>query len=306
MGFFGVIGNRDYIKLRGDKRPFWEFLDGQPDGWLSSLAYARTDTPQDRPMIWDCGAWSYRTEDVPKLGRHPVTPAWALEQYRRLAHAGDLVIAPDHMLIPGLGDLTTRRTFNRASAENFLTLVQAAPFTPMVAIHGITMDERLRTADYMVGLGYTHLALGGLAGQASRRQLCIDVVSTMRAAFPAVYLHVLGLSSPGFASVWYDIGVNSFDGASHFKQAFMAGAFFSREDGKLMKHNAAKADEVITAPVCDCMACATLRTDGIDTRRYGSNEHNMGRAAHNLNQLMGALEWVRLRKADRQLRLCLV
>lgn len=35
-----------------------------------------------------------------------------------------------------------------------------------------------------------------------------------------------------------------------------------------------------------CLACRRLRAEGVDTRSYGSNEHNMGRAAHNLNQLM--------------------
>jgi len=63
MRYFGVIGNRDYIKIKCKKRPYWEFLDEQPDGWLSSLTYRRNDIPNDRPLIMDCGAWSYKHND---------------------------------------------------------------------------------------------------------------------------------------------------------------------------------------------------------------------------------------------------
>jgi hypothetical protein len=33
-----------------------------------------------------------------------------------------------------------------------------------------------------------------------------------------------------------------------------------------------------------------LASDDVDTRRYGSNETNMGRTAHNMGQLMQALD----------------
>ena len=36
--YVGVVGNRDYIKINGEKRPFWEFLDREPEWWLCSLA----------------------------------------------------------------------------------------------------------------------------------------------------------------------------------------------------------------------------------------------------------------------------
>ena len=111
-----------------------------------------------------------------------------------------------------------------------------------------------------------------------------------REAAPQVHLHVLGLSSPEYARQWNQIGVQSFDGSSHFKQAFTGGAFYTCEGPKLIKHQAARPGNVddlgIVAPECRCRACATLREVGVDTRSFGSNEHNMGRAAHNLNMLM--------------------
>jgi hypothetical protein len=291
--YYGVIGNRDYIKLGGKRRPFWEFLDREPAGWLTSLAYARKDLPLGGKKIGDCGAWSYKDAETPRLGKHDVTPVWALAGYvemLELSQADELLgIAPDHMLIPGKGyDLDARRRFNRESAAQFLQLVAGSGVTPMATAHGITTEERIGYALELVALGYRHIALGGLAGQASRKAWAVETVAACRAALPGTWLHVLGLSSPSYMTAWRALGVDSCDGSSHFKQAFTAGTFFIEAGGALGKYQAARPGELITAPPCDCRACELLRADGVDTRTYGSNETNMGRAAHNLNMLMRA------------------
>jgi hypothetical protein len=281
--YFGVIGNRDYIKLGGDKRPFWEFLDEQPAGWLTSLVYKRKDVPSGKPMIWDCGAWSYRMDKEPRY-----TPRQCAEMYKEFAPHGSMVIAPDHMLIPGV-DNVSRREINLKNAGEFLSVVESA-HVPMATVHGETLGERVDAAIQLRALGYRHIAIGGVAAQAARKAMATEIVQTIRAAVPDVYLHVLGLSSPEYARRWNEIGVDSFDGSSHFKQAFTAGAWFSRNGAKLIKHQAARPGEdvSIVSPQCECRACVALRQDGVDTRSYGSNEHNMGRAAHNLNVLMQA------------------
>lgn len=286
--YFCVIGNRDYIKIKGERRPFWEFLDTQPAGWLCSLAYRRRDLPAG-PTIHDCGAWSYKDAETPRLGRDDVTPAWAAGQYAQIARPGDFAVAPDHMLIPWPGvDIEARRRFNRESALRFIGLCPAH-LRPMAVVHGLNLPERIENARFLIGAGYDALALGGLAGQASKRQMILAVVSAIRREVPGVWLHVLGLSSPAYAAEWQRVGVDSFDGASHFKQAFTAGKFFMEQGGQLTGYQAARPGEPVTAPACDCLACLRLRAEGVDTRSYGSNEHNMGRAAHNLNQLMRAI-----------------
>lgn len=291
--YYGVIGNRDYIKLAGHRRPFWEFLDREPDGWLTSLAYDRDDLPLGGKKIGDCGAWSYKDAPAPRLGKNDVTPAYALARYVEMAErsqSDELVgVAPDHMLIPGRGyDLDARRTLNRANAAAFIELAIGSGITPMACAHGVTTEERVDYGRELLAMGYRHIALGGLAGQASRKAWAIETVRACRQALPGVRLHVLGLSSPDYMAAWRAIGVESCDGSSHFKQAFTAGTFFVEQDGRLGKFQSARPGELITAPPCDCRACATLRDDGVDTRMYGSNETNMGRAAHNLNMLMRA------------------
>ena len=293
--YYGVIGNRDYIKYHGEKRPFWEFLDRQPDGWLSSLVYMREDLPENCRMMWDCGAWSYRNEEQPKIGSNLVTPEWVLGQYVQKARPRDFVIASDHMLIPGV-DLDARRAFNSHSARRFLQIAQSTDFVPMAVVHGMNLAERIQTARDYAEMGYTALSLGGLAARASQKALILDMVAQIRLAVPNIWLHVLGLSSPDYAAAWDELGIQSYDGSSHFKQAFTAGVFYYETGGQLTKHKAAHTErgkpevvlEEIAAPACNCRACSLLREDGVDTRTYGSNENNMGRAAHNMNMLMRA------------------
>jgi hypothetical protein len=299
--YYVVVGNRDQIKYRGQKYPFWDFLDKKPDGFLSSLAYLPCpfDFP-DSHLIGDCGAWSYKNEVLPKLKKNLVTPEWALEQYQKYFKPNDFVVAPDHMLIPFEGvDLDARRQFNLESAKKFLPIATAAGFKPMATVHGMDLEERLINIGRLYEIGYRNFSLGGLAARASQRKLLLEsvtaVVKKIREVLPDAWVHVLGVSSPAYAASWSKIGVNSFDGSSHFKEAFTAGTFFTVEGSKLVKYKATRIDrssrELLTsimAPECNCLACSRMREMGIDTRTYGSNENNMGRAAHNLNMLMRA------------------
>jgi hypothetical protein len=283
MKYYGVIGNRDHIKYHGEKRPFWEFLDEQPYGYLTSLVYKRKDLP-DSPMIFDCGAWSYRNDEMPKI-----TPELALSQYLELAKPGAMLISPDHMLIPGV-DLNVRRTFNLESASRFIKICPPE-FLPMATSHGMDLEERIKHTIDLSELGYRHIAIGGVAARAAQKKLVLSMIKELRQSVPDVWLHVLGLSSPPYVKAWVDMGIDSCDGSSHFKQAFTGGAFFTIENGKLKKWQASRPTrgERPTAPLCNCTACFKLREEeGIDTRTYGSNENNMGRAAHNMNMLMKA------------------
>jgi hypothetical protein len=280
MDYYGVIGNRDHIKIKGEKRPYWEFLDEQPDGWLSSLTYHRKDLPPGKPMIMDCGAWSYKHKDVPPIDAETVIP-----QYTELVGHGSILIAPDHMLIDGV-DHAWRRNWNREQALRFLDTCPS-DYHPMSCIHGQTIDERVAHAEELLRAGYKYLAVGGVAARASQKKVVLAIVAALREVTRGAWLHVLGLSSPSFVKEWRRMGVESCDGSSHFKQAFTGGAFFTVAGDKLTKHQAVRPGESADhLPLCDCVACATLRKEGIDTRSYGSNEHNMGRAAHNQNMLM--------------------
>lgn len=297
--YFGSITKNDYIKHEGEKVPFWHFLDRQPDGWLTSLAYHRNDTPKDKRMIWDCGAWGYRKEKTPRLDGSDITPYYALQKYEEYAPPGSFVIAPDHMLMKDTNN-DLRREFNRVSALEFLQISKDSPFEPMGVVHGLEPEEYLDRCKELLDAGYEAICVGGIASRGRAKRSNIEFVEQIREVTEGAWLHVLGLSAPEYFAAWDALGVESFDGASHFFQAFRAGIFLYVEDGDLVRHKATRADKKtkepvgeITAPVCECKACSTLRSRGHDTRLYGYNQRNMGRAAHNMNMLLKAHDAIR-------------
>jgi tRNA-guanine family transglycosylase len=283
--YYCAVTKNDWIKYGAKSMPFWMFLDEHPDGFLISLAYHTPFLP-NHPMFFDCGAWSYKDKSIPKMGKDIVTAKWAYDMYCQYARDNDIIIAPDHMLIPQYGEYAERRLFNLKSATEFRALTRTSPYFPMAVVHGENTDERCEIARNYINMGYEGLAIGGLAGISSKKTIVLDAVRTLKTEFPDIKFHVLGLSSPKYAKEWYDLGIYSFDGSSHFKQAFMCGLYFMAEGESLKSYKASRVGEEITAPLCDCRACAMLRIKNVDTRSYGSNATNMGRAAHNLNHLI--------------------
>lgn len=281
--YFVSIRKRDNIL----GEPFWKYLEVQPAGWLTSLVYYRSDLPCGRKII-DCGAWTYKGEDVPRIGKDLVTTEWATQKYASMAQVGDFVVAPDHIPLPGT-DIASRVRYNHNSAEEFITSVDAG-LTAMATVHG-SVEDRMEQATHYHALGYTAIAIGGVASAAARgvrKADIVEIVEKIRSVVPRVWLHVFGVSAPAYVREWERIGVQSFDGASHFLYAFTNGVFFTQRGEKLIRNRAARPGAEPSVAECECYACATLRDAGEDTRRYGNNARNMGRAAHNLNMLMRA------------------
>lgn len=285
--YFCPLGKDDYLKLNNEYLGLWHFLEEQPDGWLMSLAFKhKCPPPETAKRFHDCGAFTYRQQSTPKIRGCFVSAAWAIAEYKLISHEGDIVLAPDH--IP-FQDIEQRQGWNRDRQCEF---IKAAPAQLpgrryAAAVHGCDIKERVENALYLYELGYRTLAIGGLVPLASDKQRCLEIVQSIKEALPNdVWLHVFGLCAPDYAKAFHDLGINSFDGASHLKEAFNAGTFFITEGNSMVKYKAVCPGSEITAPLCYCKACSTLRERGIDTRTYGSNQHNMGRAVHNLNQLL--------------------
>jgi len=271
---------------------FTELVDEQPAGWLNSLEHYRDDLPPDKINIIDNGAWSYRDEEV-----SPINAENLAETYREKAPHDSIVIAPDHMLIPGV-NIAYRRKWNKEQAVKFLELCPDY-LRPMAAVHGETTEERVEYAQWLTHIGYKYLAVGGVAGRAFEFNDICNMVKQVKAAIPSdTWLHVLGLTSLKYLKEWNQIGVTSVDGTSYWRHAF-AGKIAYLQDGELMYYDSGRIKEdpddflihvpsVSRAPECNCKACATLREHGIDTRMTGKTLNSQGNALHNLNIIMKA------------------
>ncbi len=286
--YLAVIGKTEYLKLYGRKIGIWELLEYQPSGWLCSLAFKQSLIP-NALILWDCGAYSYRYLDIPKLRGNLATPKWAIHEYKERSRIGDIIVAPDSLLLGN--NINQRRRFNYESAARFIEFTAELEGRLLMAVvHGLTVEERLERGIELYNLGYKALGIGGLVPEASNKRRNIHIIQTvveeLQKLPSKIWIHIFGLSAPAYAKAFHQLGVTSFDGASHFKEAFSAGSFFLASGEKLIKHKAVKPGEIPTAHLCNCLCCLTLRKAGIDTRRYGSNQNNKGRAIHNLNQLI--------------------
>jgi hypothetical protein len=159
----------------------------------------------------------------------------------------------------------------------------------MAVAHGMDIQERLDYVGFLVGQGYEYIALGGLAARKSDKIGNLQFVREVRQRWPDVYLHVLGLSSEDYCRNFVELGVNSFDGASHYKRGIASGYFYQGNGVDYWK--AAKQSDLIDFPECDCRSCLQLRHFGIDTRSFGNGNRNIGRATHNLNVLIKRHRW---------------
>lgn len=280
------------LRSLGEEIPFTDLLDEQPGGWLNSLSYYRNDLPKNNKAIYDCGAWSYRNAYTP-----PIDSVWAAEQYKEKANPGSMVIAPDHMLIAG-EDNEHRQKWNKREAVRFLKKCPSN-LKPMGVVHGMRPEDRIDNAQYLIDVGYQHLAVGGVAGlkRGNVFEAVVDITEAIRNAIPtSTHLHVLGRSHPNYFKEWIRVGVNSVDG-SFVSQEAIGGKLIFFEDGIQKTYRSATTPgseegflfdvpSVSQAPSCDCRCCYTLKRFGLDPRCCGSKALTQGRLFHNLNMLI--------------------
>lgn len=296
--FYCVISNRDILKIHKGtpeeiRVKIWKFMEPSPTHFLTSLAYVQKGVamPDAHRRFFDCGAWSYKFEVLPTF-----TPEQCKDLYLKIAHPGDLVAAPDHMVLTMHDKEEEKRriaiTLDNAGA--FMKALADTDLTPLAVVHGNSISIRVEMVHRLLDLGYTHLALGGLAGRAgTHRKWILELVETIvqLKQTHGFYLHVLGISALSWVRHWLALGVDSYDGSSMFFEAFTASKFyvFDPTHPDLIRKIVIKGIDPSTVPECECLACLSMRAQNIDTRQMGSNENNMGRAVHNVNIYQRAL-----------------
>ncbi len=299
--FFPVMAHNVWDKKSKEKTGVdWYDLVDETDGWLNSLHYYR-EINDDYFILYDCGGWTYREMEIPPIDSKSIS-----EEYRKKCNPNSMVIAPDHMLIPGV-DLDFRRQWNKEQAAQF---IDDCPdhLIPMAAVHGMTIKERLNAANDLVKMGYTHLAIGGVAGRATEKDFIIDLVTAVRKEIDkSIWIHVLGITGLNYYEEWCKIGIDSVDGSSYLQKALF-GKYLFWHDGKLKEYDCKQPDtenkedfllyveSECQAPPCDCKACKTLNELNIDPREFPHeeidethrSEKKYGRAYHNLNHQIRA------------------
>ena len=289
--FFGVLGKTDYFNFNLERIPLHEVLDKylQPSGWLATITHHQQVIPPDKPTIFESGAWGYREQETPIIRGKTVTAEFALEEYKkRCPKPGDLILAPDHLLLNN-NNIKSRVQFNERSSQTFLPLaLKVLPkCTPAAVVHGKSVKDKVQRAQELYAQGYRVIAVGGLVPLSNYKSLVFETVKAIRTSLPTdCYCHVLGLSSPPFAQFWSQLSIDSFDGSSYIQNALKANEFLVATGHKLLRYPAVSCGQRPSAPQCYCPVCARLFKEGFDPRTTGSRQANLGRVAHNLGQTL--------------------
>lgn len=174
--------------------------------------------PEDHQVLGDCGAFTYWQADEP-----PYKTDEILEYYQRLGF--DIGVSIDHLIFAELEAEKQRRwDITVANAEAFLKLHRSGgyTFTPVGVAQGWDPASYGRAARALMGMGYTHIAAGGLVR--SQTEEVLAVLRAIQAELrPGTQLHLFGVNRPEQIDTFAALGVTSFDSASRLRRAWMDG-----------------------------------------------------------------------------------
>jgi hypothetical protein len=190
------------------------------------------------PTMADCGAFTYLLEEKPVY-----TVQQVLDYYRNFGF--DYGVSLDHlafvtvdMLVSALkqGRVKTKwwdgKTTEQIQAERFeLTLQNAQEFLdlhtqqkpdfqPIGIAQGGTPELYYTAIERLVGMGYQHIALGGLVKSKDK-----EIVAILERIHPllqnGIRLHIFGVARLSLVPHFLHLGVTSADSAAPLRRAFL-------------------------------------------------------------------------------------
>jgi hypothetical protein len=180
----------------------------------------------DLQTMGDCGAYAYISEPAPPFELDEVLDFYAHGRF-------DYTFSVDHV-IPGYRSPNRspgrripeswreRYDLNLNLADRYLALHRQYRLraTPIGTVQGWDPDSYVDATRALEKMGYTYLALGGLASlQTEDIMPCVEAVQA--AVRPSTHLHLLGVSRPRTMAQLHQWRIASFDSTMPLRQAFM-------------------------------------------------------------------------------------
>lgn len=184
----------------------------------SAHRYLRLPIDGEHTILGDCGAFTYWQQDEPPYDTDDV-----LAYYQDLGF--DLGVSVDHLIFAEVDAERERRwNITIANAEAFLSHHRRGgfTFTPVGVAQGWDPASYQRAARALVQMGYSYIAIGGLARSTTPDVLRV-LVAINQELVPGIQVHLFGVNRPEYASHFEALGVTSFDSASRLRRAWMDG-----------------------------------------------------------------------------------
>jgi hypothetical protein len=171
------------------------------------------------PIMGDCGAFSYITEEKP-----PYTTSEIIEYYDQ--YGFDLGVSVDHLIVGDFArDLKVRANrydLTLDNAQDFLIKHQSGKykFQPIGVAQGWDPESYALAVKELLSMGYKRIGIGGIA-RAQTREI-IGILKAVREHLqPNTHLHLFGVARINAIEAFRHLGVTSFDSASALRQAWL-------------------------------------------------------------------------------------
>lgn len=182
--------------------------------------------PDDYPIMGDCGAFSYLTQENP-----PYTTEAVLDYYHTLGF--DYGVSVDHLIVGSymkdVKERNRRYELTLRNAQDFIQKYQAGKekfgytFTPIGIAQGWDPKSFRNAVQALIDMGYNYVALGGLA-----REKSLTIYEILLEIAPIIphenfKMHLFGVvrDNMEFMKVFNQLGVTSFDSASPLRRAWL-------------------------------------------------------------------------------------
>lgn len=209
------------------------FLYRVSDVWMVSYHYARQMAKRPQaPLFIDSGGFGLlmpgsRLVETEGMGCIETAPGEMISPPDVLAlqldKAADILCPLDFPIPPSLDDEGERSRRQRLTLANARWLLdQPLPHSVTVVgcVQGYDHDSYLAMARALLGLGYRHLAIGGLVPRLPDIELVKAIVAGVRSIQPAdALLHVFGAGKPQIVAAVIAAGATSTDSSSYLKAA---------------------------------------------------------------------------------------
>ncbi|MFZ5826720.1 MAG: tRNA-guanine transglycosylase DpdA [Bacillota bacterium] len=176
--------------------------------------------PEDKPVMGDCGAYSYRKQEFPPYSTDDV-----LQYYEQ--HGFDIGVSVDHLIFGEItkneAERSRRFRLTLDNAAEFLQKHRAGSyhFQPMGIAQGWDPASYEEAVVQLLSMGYKYIALGGLAF--AKSQEVVDILAKISGHFPDdLYVHIFGVAREELLEPYSHLGVTAFDSATFLRRSWMS------------------------------------------------------------------------------------
>lgn len=177
--------------------------------------------PEDYPIMGDCGAFSYIDQDEP-----PYKTEEVIQYYE--GHKFNFGVSIDHLIVgPFQRDEKIRDYRYEITLENAKEFIQKhkdmnCEFLPVGVVQGWDPVSFRKAVEKVISLGYTRVALGGLAREKS--EVIYEILKEISPYIPNedFRLHLFGVARDmRTMRSFHKLGMTSFDSASPLRRAWL-------------------------------------------------------------------------------------